>query len=64
MMIKTYYYITEDDFFIGVDLSSGGYPFKTDLISCAKLWENKDQALIYMYRFPNKNWKLNKLVIP
>lgn len=47
--------------FIGIDLSTGGYPYDTN-IENAKIWSNKLDAYNYWQTMNETQWSLNKLV--
>jgi len=38
---------------IGIDLNSGGYPFKTENPNNIKYWISKEEAIKYCDMFPN-----------
>lgn len=47
---------------IGIDHSSGGYPYDCDLTG-AKIWTDKKYAKGYAETFPNKELTLHKLKV-
>lgn len=49
--------------FVGEDRDSGGYPYPTRYLSCARMFDIKDEAKIYltrlMYQFPDQKFDPN-----
>ena len=51
-----------DGSFVGIDDSSGGYPYKTSYPSGIKWWTNTKEAERYIQMFPDKGFKLYRVV--
>jgi hypothetical protein len=53
----------KNNLYIGVDHSSGGYPYETDIITLAKIWTSKKDAYEYSQKFKDQNWTLHSVII-
>lgn len=57
-------YVTKGDeeirYFIGIDQSSGGYPFHTEVLNSAAIWNDRTELISYMNMFHDQcereNW--------
>ena len=61
---KEMFIYTQDNLYIAMDNSSGGYPYETSNFMRAKVWYSKDEAEKYKSMFNsdgNNGWELKKL---
>jgi len=53
--------MAQDGSYVGVDESSGGYPWYPDSLFRAKFWSDKGEALKYAHTFKDEGWTLHTL---
>lgn len=59
---------TKSNKHIGIDTASGGYPFESNTVTGARIWNNKDEAKRYRDTFISpayggENWSLHEVKI-
>ena len=60
--MRYFCFITEEGLYVGIDDSSGGYPYTTNIPTSIYLWRSKEEALKYKSHFPKENWILKEFL--
>jgi hypothetical protein len=64
MEVKAYVLINADtDAYIGVASPNSDYPYDTDDLNLATIWNNKQEPRVYVDRFPNKLMYLHEVKV-
>ena len=49
--------------YIGIDINCCGYPYDTEYLNNAKIWNKKEAAYEYAETFPNKDLRLHEVIV-